>query len=53
MIVVYDHEGSCGTPGCVNQNVVFDVPTIDGRMSPMVCGVCRVDFTDRCTPKGE
>lgn len=53
MTITIDHEGSCGTPGCANAGLVFDAPSVDGVVGQIVCGVCGVNFTDRCTPKGE
>lgn len=43
------HEGSCGTSGCENQGIVFDVVSVAGVVMFAICGACGVDFRDRCT----
>lgn len=45
------HEGSCDTVGCGNYGAVFDAPSIDGVVQPIVCGVCGEDFSDNCKLK--
>jgi hypothetical protein len=45
------HEGACSTQGCGNSGVVFDAPSIDGVVQPIICGVCGIDFSDNCKLK--
>lgn len=48
MNVEYNHVGSCGTVSCGNYGVEFTVASLDGVIGFAVCGVCGVDFRDRC-----
>jgi hypothetical protein len=45
------HEGSCQTTSCENYAVLFDAPSLDGELQPIVCGVCGEEFTNNCTLK--
>jgi len=45
------HKGSCNTNGCENFGAVFDAPSLEGVLQPIVCGVCGVEFTNNCIPK--
>lgn len=45
------HQGACATLGCINAGIVFDAPSIDGVIQPIVCGVCGEDFSQSCTLK--
>lgn len=51
MNISISHEGSCHTNGCQNFGVVFDAPSIDGIVQPIICGVCGVDFSSMCVSK--
>lgn len=50
-MIEHTHEGKCGTPGCLNENIVFDAPSINGVIQNIICGVCFVDFRNNCWPK--
>lgn len=45
------HEGYCHTQGCQNYGAIFDAPSIDGDVQPIICGVCGEDFSQYCTLK--
>jgi len=45
------HEGSCQTNSCQNYGAVFDAPSLDGELQPIVCGVCGEEFTSNCILK--
>lgn len=45
------HEAACNTPNCINNGIVFDVPSIGGVIQNIVCGGCGNDFTANATPK--
>jgi hypothetical protein len=45
------HEGACETKDCENEGLLFDAPSIDGVVQPIICGVCGVDFSSTCTLK--
>ena len=46
------HEGSCKNTSCSNYGVIFNAPSIDGIVQPIICGVCGEDFSQECTEKG-
>ena len=50
-MIAYDYEGSCATPECINLDMVFDAPSVDGVLQNIYCGACGVEFTDTCTLK--
>jgi hypothetical protein len=33
-------EVTCRTPGCGNEGIPITVPTMQGEVPPVVCGVC-------------
>lgn len=45
------HHGSCQTENCENFGVLFDAPSLDGELQPIVCGVCGEEFTNNCVLK--
>jgi hypothetical protein len=51
----YDHVAECSSlclrPPCPNEGIVYDVPSLDGRISQMICGTCGVNFTTNVVPK--
>ncbi len=45
------HEGYCHTDGCENYGIVFDAPSLNDVVLPIICGVCFQEFTEYCELK--
>ena len=45
------HEGSCQNEDCQNFGAVFDAPSLDGELQPIICGSCGIEFTNNCVLK--
>lgn len=50
-MIDFIHEAACPTAGCVNNGMLFDVPSVGGVVQNIVCGGCGNDFTAEATPK--